>query len=76
MKEGAVRWVAAGLNSVHHMVCFFSLTPGIKYARAVLNKNWGTQKEKKIEKETASPYKGHARLHPLPAANGSTTCVI
>jgi hypothetical protein len=47
MKEGAVRWVAAGLNSVHHMVCFFSLTPGIKYARAVLNKNWGTQKEKK-----------------------------
>lgn len=44
-------WVAAGLNSVHHMVCFFT-DPRNKICKGAVQKMGNTKR--KNEKETAS----------------------
>jgi hypothetical protein len=46
MKGGLVRWVAAGLNSVHHMVCFFT-DPRNKICKGGVQKNGEHKNEKK-----------------------------
>jgi hypothetical protein len=50
MKGGLVRWVAAGLNSVHHMVCFFT-DPRNKICKGGVQKNGEHKKRKKLKKK-------------------------